>query len=84
MRIHPVTALVTACAAVSLAFAPIAQAEVPPVPAPVAVEHLAPAPQKCTTTNVGSMCTSPGNVQINDAPPFVNNFPMYGYFPWIL
>ena len=41
-------------------------------------------PQTCTTTQAGSMCQSPGNVQINDAPPFVDNFPMYGYFPWIL
>ncbi|WP_267888349.1 hypothetical protein [Mycolicibacterium fortuitum] len=35
-------------------------------------------------TNVGSECISPGNAQINDAPPFVNTFPMYGNFPWIL
>ena len=40
--------------------------------------------QSCTSTRASSVCSSPGNVQINDAPPFVMNFPMYGYFPWIL
>jgi hypothetical protein len=78
MRIRPVAAFLMAGTAASVALAPIAQA------APNAGQHNAPAPQICTTTNAGSECVSPGNVQINDAPPFVNNFSMYGMFPWIL
>jgi hypothetical protein len=68
--------------AVAVALAPIAQAAVPQVRS--VGEHIAPAPQKCTTVNAGSECISPGNAQINDAPPFVANYPMYGAFPWIL
>jgi hypothetical protein len=78
MRISPVAAFWAACAAASIILAPIAQA------APPTGQQIKPAPQTCTTTNVGSTCISPGNAQINDAPPFVNNFPMYGTFPWIL
>jgi hypothetical protein len=75
--IHPIAALLVGGAAASIALAPIAQA------AP-ASQHIAPLKQTCTTTNAGSECTSPGNAQINDAPPSVDNFPMYGAFPWIL
>lgn len=82
MNIRPVAGVLMACAAASIGFAPIAQAAT--MTAEPTSQHIAPAPQSCTTTNVGSQCISPGNAQINDAPPFVDNFPMYGYFPWIL
>ena len=82
MMIRPVAGLFAAASAVAIAMAPIAHAA-EPTAQPVA-QHIAPAPMKCTSTNVGSECVSPGNAQINDAPPFVDNFPMYGYFPWIL
>lgn len=82
MRISVASALGALIVAVSVIVAPLAGATV--VGAPTAVQHIKPAPQTCSTTNVGSICVSPGNAQINDAPPFVDNFPMYGYFPWIL
>jgi hypothetical protein len=31
----------------------------------------------------GSVCQSPGNVEINDAPPPVQYYP-YGTMPWLL
>ncbi|WP_326547934.1 hypothetical protein QGN32_07270 [Mycolicibacterium sp. ND9-15] len=68
--------------AVSVIVAPLAGAAT--AGAPTAVQHIKPAPQICTTTNAGSECVSPGNAQINDAPPFVDNFPMYGHLPWIM
>lgn len=82
MRISVASALGALSVAVSVIVAPPAGATM--VGAPTAVQHIKPAPQTCSTTNVGSICVSPGNAQINDAPPFVDNFPMYGYFPWIL
>ncbi|MBU8812570.1 hypothetical protein [Mycolicibacterium goodii] len=82
MKIRPVVGVAVACSAVAVAFAPIAQAAEPHAQ-PVG-EHIAPTPLKCTTVNTGSECISPGNAQINDAPPFVENYPMYGAFPWIL
>jgi hypothetical protein len=87
MKIRPIAALLTVGAAASIAVAPIALApiaEAAPTTVQAAAQHIAPYPQKCTTTNAGSECISPGNAQINDAPPFVDNFPMYGFFPWIL
>jgi hypothetical protein len=82
MKIRPIAALLIAGAAASVALAPIAQAA--SIAAQPAAQHIAPVPQTCTTTNTGSECISPGNAQINDAPPFVDNFPMYGALPWIL
>jgi hypothetical protein len=82
MKFRPVAALLVAGTAASIALAPIAQAA--PNTSQIATQQIKPYPQTCTTTNVGSECTSPGNAQINDAPPFVDNFPMYGFFPWIL
>ena len=82
MRISLVPLLGAAIVALSAIAPPLAAAET--AGAPTAVQHIQPAPQTCSTTNAGSVCTSPGNAQINDAPPFVDNFPMYGYFPWIL
>lgn len=32
----------------------------------------------CTANGVGSVCQSPGNVQINDAPPPVSFYPYGG------
>ncbi|MGV9800179.1 hypothetical protein ACWDTP_19245 [Mycobacterium sp. NPDC003449] len=83
MKIRLVTAIVPAAGAVAIALAPIAQAA-PVAATPIASQHIAPAPQTCTSTAAGSECMSPGNAQINDSPPFVDNFPMYGAFPWIL
>ncbi|MFV1365344.1 hypothetical protein AAHH97_18155 [Mycolicibacterium elephantis] len=51
---------------------------------PVAQQQIQPAPMTCNWTRAGSVCTSPGNAELNDAPPFVNNYPMYGFVPWIL
>lgn len=81
MRISLLSALGAAAVAASIMAAPVAFAET--VGAPTAAEHSRPAPQTCTTTNAGSECISPGNAQINDAPPFVDNFPMYGAIPWL-
>lgn len=81
MRIVSVVALAAAGAATSIILAPLAGAA---AGVTTGSEHIQPAPQSCTTTNVGSECISPGNAQINDSPPFVDNFPMYGAFPWIL
>lgn len=82
MRISLISVLGAVGIAASVILAPLAGAAT--VSAPTAVQHIKPAPQNCSTTNVGSECISPGNVQINDAPPFVDNFPMYGSFPWFL
>ena len=82
MRIFLAAALGAVSVAAAVVAAPLADATT--VDVPTAVQHIKPAPQTCSTTNVGSVCISPGNAQINDAPPFVDNFPMYGYFPWIL
>jgi hypothetical protein len=34
--------------------------------------------QSCTTSGSGTLCQSPGNVQINDAPPPVQFYPYGG------
>lgn len=85
MTIHPIAVVLTGFSAVAIALAPVAQAEGTSIPAPTSShQHIAPAPLQCQTMRAGSMCTSPGNAQINDAPPPVQNFPMYGFMPWIL
>lgn len=76
MRISLISALGAVGVALSVIAAPLAGAT-------TAGQHIKP-PQNCTTVSAGSQCTSPGNVQINDAPPLVQNFPMYGSFPWVL
>jgi hypothetical protein len=58
--------LATGAAAVAVAAAPIAAA----APGPLQ--------QSCTQIGADSECQSPGNVQINDSPPPVNNFDPYG------
>lgn len=87
MKTGLVAALFAAGSAISILLAPMAAAApsaVAPSTVQTAIQHIKPAPQTCTTTNAGSECISPGSAQINDAPPFVDNFPMYGWFPWIL
>jgi hypothetical protein len=37
--------------------------------------------QSCTDTTAGSECSSPGNVQINDSPPEVQDPFMGGFYP---
>ena len=54
-----------AAVAVAIAAAPIAAAD--PGPA-----------QQCAGSGQGTVCQSPGNVQINDAPPPVSFFPYGG------
>lgn len=83
MRFRPIAGIAVAAGAVAIAFAPVAQAADTTVQ-PVAQQQIEPAPMTCTSTRASSVCVSPGNAQINTAPPFVRNFPMYGYFPWIL
>jgi hypothetical protein len=56
--------LVAGAAAVAVTAAPIAAA--------------APAQQSCATSGPGTVCQSPGNVQINDAPPPVSFYPYGG------
>lgn len=82
MRIRPVVLTATAAAAAVIALAPMAQAAPTPTH-PTDSQKIAPAPQRCTSTSAGSECFWPGNAQINDSPPAVQNFPMYGAFPWI-
>ncbi|MDH6199056.1 hypothetical protein M2272_005723 [Mycobacterium frederiksbergense] len=81
MRISYLSALGAVGVAVSVILAPLAGAT---VSAPTTVQHIKPSPQTCTTTNVGSQCISPGNVQINNSPPFVNPYSMFRPFPWIV
>ena len=80
MKIRWIAGVLTAVSSVAIALAPLAQA----TPFATGTQKIGPALQQCQTTNVGSICMSPGNAQINDAPPFVDNFPMYGFMPWIL
>lgn len=54
-----------AAVAVAIAAAPIAAAD----PGPT---------QQCAGTGQGTICQSPGNAQINDAPPPVSFFPYGG------
>jgi hypothetical protein len=61
--------------AAAIASAPIAAAAPPAAPAP----GPAPAPaQQCAGSGPGMVCQSPGNVQINDAPPPVSFYPYGG------
>jgi len=64
--------LVAGAAVVAVTAAPIAAAA--PAQAPVNP----PAQQSCATSGPGTVCQSPGNVQINDAPPPVSFYPYGG------
>lgn len=89
MKIGSFAALFASGAVAAVILTPVAQAAPPAEPTASSVQsvgnqQIQPSPMRCTTTRVASMCMSPGNAQINDSPPFVDNYPMYGYFPWIL
>jgi hypothetical protein len=58
-----------AAVAAAVAVAPIAAAAPGPATAPS---------QNCTPSGSGSVCQSPGNVQLNDAPPAVQFYPYGG------
>jgi hypothetical protein len=65
--------LATGAAAVAIAAAPIAAA------APTAAGASSPGQQSCTSLGgTQSECQSPGNAQVNDAPPQVDYFPYAG------
>ena len=77
MRIRTpyITTLLTAgAAAIAIAAAPMATAA-PTTAAPT------PMPQSCSATGAGTECQSPGNVEIQDAPPPVSFSPYGGYGP---
>jgi hypothetical protein len=59
-----------AAAAIAIVAAPTAAAA--PNPAPASPQ------QSCSASGGGTVCQSPGNVQINDAPPPVQFFPYGG------
>lgn len=46
--------------------------------APIAAAAAGPSQPNCTQNGTGSICQSPGNVQINDAPPPVSFYPYGG------
>jgi hypothetical protein len=49
----------------------------------IAAAPMAAAAQSCSTSGTGTICQSPGNVEINDAPPPVSFYP-YGNMPYLL
>ena len=61
-----------AAVAAAILVAPIASAA-PGAPAPAAQPH-----QACADNGSATVCQSPGNVQINDAPPAVRYYPYGG------
>jgi hypothetical protein len=72
IKLNYLTPLLAAgAAAVAIAAAPTAAAATA-VRAPL----MAASQQSCSSVGAGSECQTPGNVQINDAPPAVAN----GYF----
>jgi hypothetical protein len=75
IRLKFLTPMVAAvAAAVAISAAPMASADSTPAH-PRSVGH---APQQtCTSLGGGqTQCQSPGNVEVNDAPPQVNYFPL--------
>jgi hypothetical protein len=64
--------LVAGAAVVAVTAAPVAAA------APAQTPVNSPAQQSCSTSGPGSVCQSPGDVQINDAPPPVSFYPYGG------
>lgn len=51
--------------------------------APTATAAPTPLQKTCVAIGAGSTCQSPGNVEINNAPPVVSFYP-YGAMPWLL
>ncbi|MCW2687966.1 MAG: hypothetical protein JWR37_2856 [Mycobacterium sp.] len=49
----------------------------------IAAAPTAAAAQQCSGSGSGSICQSPGNVQINNAPPPVSFYP-YGDMPYLI
>ena len=68
---HVTPLLAAGAAAVAILAAPTAAA----VPTPLS--------KTCVATGAGTTCQSPGNVEINNAPPAVSFHP-YGDMPWLL
>jgi len=68
---HFAPVLGAAAVAAAISVAPIASAA-PGAQAPTAPQ------QSCTGSGSGTICQSPGNAQINDAPPPVQFFPYGG------
>jgi len=72
IRLGYVTPLLGAAAvAAAISAAPIASAD-PSTQAPAQPQ------QSCAGSGAGTICQSPGNVQINDAPPPVQFYPYGG------
>ena len=38
--------------------------------------------QSCSFTGSGSVCESPGNVQVNDSAPVVQSYPFYPFYDY--
>jgi hypothetical protein len=71
IKVTCVTPLLAAgAAAIAIAAAPIAAAAPAVPPGPVQ--------QSCSASGSGTICQSPGNAQINDAPPPVSFYPYGG------
>src|SRR4051794_6546160 len=76
IRLTYITPLLAAGApAPSIATAPAALA------APAAVANPAQAQENCIDWGTDSQCQSPGNVQLNDSPPYPE-YPYYGDYPY--
>lgn len=70
MKLSYMTPLLgAAAAAVAIVAAPLASAAAPGPGAPQ---------QSCGQSGTGTVCESPGNVQLNDAPPAVGFYPYGG------
>ena len=69
--IHVTPLFGAAAVAAAIAVAPIASAA-PSAQAPSQPQ------QSCTGNGAGTICQSPGNVQINDAPPAAQFYPYGG------
>ena len=77
IRLTFITTLLGAAAvAAAIAAAPFATAAPPPAPGPG--PGPGPVQQSCSTSGSGTLCQSPGNAQLNDAPPPVQFFPYGG------
>jgi hypothetical protein len=71
MRVGYITPLLgAAAAAAAIAVAPLAAAAPGSAPAPTQ--------QNCASSGPGTVCQSPGNVQLNDSPPPVQFYPYGG------
>jgi hypothetical protein len=68
---HIATLLAAGVAAAAIATAPVASADEPAAP-----DQSSPPPQSCAQVGGSEYkCESPGNAQLNDAPPVTNFFP---------